>query len=357
MHTPEESCPVTQIDPSDIRCRVLPFAILAPSPHNTQPWNVSFLGKERIVLSIDRERCIPGCDPLGRQAFISLGAFLENLDLAAKSFGFHADIDLFPGGWPDGKIVPDTPVAHVDMVEDQRVEYDPLFRQIPLRHTNRRTFRRDKVPLSLAGEITAAYDYSLVPLGFSHDAGLMGAVADLASTAMKIELADRERWRETVHYFRFTDAEARQSPDGFGLAQAGYGKVARFFIGKFFLSRKKAASSPSSFSRLVEKNTRAQAVSAGGMGWLSTKGDFRTDQVRAGRAFQRVHLKATELGLALHPFTQFLADYPEMATLRSSLYEYLGIPDTHTVQMLFRMGYASPVPAAPRRDIHEFLLP
>ncbi len=341
-------------DPADIRIRVLHSAILAPSPHNTQPWRVAFRGEERILLSIDRTRLIPGCDPTGRQAFISAGAFLENLDLAAKSEGFRADIDLFPGGWPDARTVAKDPVAHVDLVEDRRIGCDPLFLQVPLRHTNRRRFEKMKVPLEAAGDLTAAYDFSLVPLGFSHDDDFIRSVTDLAADAMEIELADPERVRETLQYFRFTDREARSSSDGFGHAQSGFGRMARFFIGRFILSRQRASSSPESFSRMAKKSTREQVAGAGGIGWLSTKGDHRVDQVRAGRAYQRVHLKAGALGLALQPVSQLVSDYPDMAKLRSGIHELLGVPGTHTIQMLFRLGYASPVPATPRRALGEF---
>ena len=205
-----------------------------------------------------------------------------------------------------------------------------------------------------AGELTASYDFSLVPLGFSSDDDLIRSVADLASDAMEIELADRERMREILQYFRFTDREARSSPEGFGHAQSGYGYLARFFIGRFVLTRERASTSPESFSRMAKKSVREQLAGAGGIGWLSTKGDHRVDQVRAGRAYQRVHLKACALGLALQPVSQIIADYPGMAKLRSEIHELLGVPGTHTIQMLFRLGYAAPVPATPRRALGEF---
>src|SRR5690606_20544169 len=149
-----------------------------------------------------------------------------------------------------------------------------------------------KVPLDAAGEITAAYDFSLVPLGFSHDDDLIHAIAELAADAMEMELADPERFRETLQYFRFTDAEAHTAQDGLRHAQSGYGPVMRLFIGRFLLPRSNAAASPASFSRMAKPSPREQAASAGGIGWLSTKRVPTLDQVRPGSAFQRAHLKA-----------------------------------------------------------------
>lgn len=355
MHTKDPIDDSLHPGPAEIRDRVLSSAILAPSPHNTQPWMIRLVENERILVSVDRERLIPGCDPQGRQAFISTGAFLENLVIAAGSLGYQADLDLFPGGWPDPKVVPDSPIARIDLVSDTRCIPDPLCSQIPIRHTNRRIFSTQEVSLHSAGQITESYEYSLVPFGFSNDRDFIRTIAGFAGDAMDIELADKTRRNETLQYFRFTDEEVLKSADGIGLAQSGYGRISRFLIGKLFLSRRKATASPSLFSDMAIKKTRAQVEGSGGIGWLSTKSDHRVDQVRAGRAFQRIHLKATSLGIALHPITQPLADYGEMSDLRSAVYEYLAIPATHTVQMLFRLGYAPPVPPSPRRGLEMFL--
>lgn len=345
------------LSPMDIRCRVLAPALLAPSPHNTQPWRVEFRGRNRILLFTDKKRLLTHSDPTARQAVISHGAFLENLDLAAKAFGHRADIELFPDGWPGMNLPIDSPVASVDLEPDLRVIRDPLFEQIPARHTNRRVFRRSVVPLPLAGDLTASYDFSYVPLGYTGDPDLIASIADLVRSAMERELADRGRLQETLKYFRFTEHEICASRDGFGLAQSGYGFLLRFLIGRLILSRKRAERMDSSFPGMVVKSTGNQARSAGGFAWLSTKENYRLDQIRTGRAFQRIHLRATALGLALQPMSQILEDYPGVADLRKDLFECLGTPETHTVQMLFRVGYASPVPPCARRHLREFLSP
>jgi hypothetical protein len=330
-------------------------AVRAPSIRNTQPWRVVCPGPGRVLLYTDGARHLPGCDPSGRQVFLAHGAFLELFDMAAREGGFRTDLDLFPDGWPGSSLLTESPVARIDIVPDPQAERDPLHDLIPLRHTNGRPFRRRDVPLPLAGDLTACCDYERVALGFTCDPGLKQDIGRLIIAATELELSSPTRLHEALSFFRFTDREAAQSGDGFGLAQEGYGRLSRFFIGSLLFTRRRAEGPASPFPRFAAGRARRQAETAGGFGWLSTKADHRIEQVRAGRALARVHLKATGLGLAFQSMPQVIADYPEAGTIRNELYECLGIPDTLTVQALFRLGYAAPVPPPARRGLEAFL--
>jgi len=46
--------------------------------------------------------------------------------------------------------------------------------------------------------------------------------------------------------------------------------------------------------------------------WLVTKYNTRLDQLNAGREWLRVNLTTTSLGVAVHPISQALQEYPEM---------------------------------------------
>jgi hypothetical protein len=61
---------------SDIRKRILSYAILAPNPHNMQPWLVDLRQPKQIDLYCDRTRLLPQTDPFFRQISIGHGAFL-----------------------------------------------------------------------------------------------------------------------------------------------------------------------------------------------------------------------------------------------------------------------------------------
>jgi hypothetical protein len=77
--------------------------------------------------------------------------------------------------------------------------------------------------------------------------------------------------------------------------------------------------------------------------WLGTPAIGRADQIAAGLALLRVNLAATGLGLGLHPVSQCLQEFPEMAAAHERAHELLGALG-ETVQMPGRLGYGPRVP-------------
>ena len=100
---------------------------------------------------------------------------------------------------------------------------------------------------------------------------------------------------------------------------------------------------------------REQGGSAMAFAWLTTADNHRATQLAAGRAYVRLHLKATELGLALQPMSQLLQEYPEMRQLKAGLMEAVGAAPGETVQMLARLGHAASPGPAPRRPFDAFI--
>ena len=65
--------------------RALAHALLAPNPHNRQPWLVDLSQESQVTIHRDTTRDLPMTDPLNRQIFIGMGCFLETLRIAALS--------------------------------------------------------------------------------------------------------------------------------------------------------------------------------------------------------------------------------------------------------------------------------
>ena len=89
--------------------------------------------------------------------------------------------------------------------------------------------------------------------------------------------------------------------------------------------------------------------------WITSTGDKPSMRLNAGRAYARLALAATEMGLAMHPWSQALQEYEEMADLRAEMRAFLAPPEGETVQMLVRIGYAEPMAPAARRDVQDFI--
>ena len=82
----------------DPRMAALSWAILAPNPHNRQPWQAELIGSDRVRIWREAARNLPETDPFDRQLTIGMGCFLELFRQAAAEEGFVADMTLFPEG-------------------------------------------------------------------------------------------------------------------------------------------------------------------------------------------------------------------------------------------------------------------
>lgn len=96
------------------------------------------------------------------------------------------------------------------------------------------------------------------------------------------------------------------------------------------------------------------ARSARAFGWVTTEEGFRRAQLNAGRDYVRINLKATAMGLAIHPWSQALQEYEEMTALYTQAHNLIGAGAR--VQMLFRIGYSSPVIPTPRRGLDAHIV-
>ena len=340
---------------SDIRRIVLSYAILAPNPHNKQPWIVDLTGPTSLDLYVDQSRLLQETDPPFRQIHIAQGTFLENLDLAARHHGYLAEIAYFPQGSYGNTVVENQPVASVNLVENQALERDPLFDQILRRQTNRRNY--DETPLSadqLSGLRDSFTDAGLT-LTVTDDAAQRNRVAQIMIDAMRIETAGKARDAESIAMFRFNADERARYRDGFGVAQVGITGIGRWIAETFFLSREDVENDSTSFGEQAVDLTSEQARSASALGWIVTASNQRLDQLATGRAYERLNLTATALGMAMHPLSQVLQEYPDMAELQEQFLAYLGVAEGHTVQMLFRFGMAEPVGHSAWRRVEDII--
>jgi len=338
----------------DLRRRLIAFAMLAPNPHNRQPWLVDLKSPGRITLYCDRERLLPATDPHARQIVIGHGAFLELLVQAAAALGYRADIAYFPKGAFGPETIDDRPVAEIALVKDAAVKPDPLFAQVLKRRTNREVFDKDR---PIAAEAIAALRATAIDpavrLSLASDAATLPALRKLATDGFIKELRTPRAYEESIQLMRIGAAEIARHRDGISI----HGPM-MWWLRRFGMLDKAVLRDPGSQSFEVGLDmARDQGGSAMGFFWLATADNARATQLKAGRAYVRLHLKATELGLAQQPMSQLLQEYPEMAGLQAEFLKAVGARPGETVQMLARLGHAAPVGPAPRRPLGDLILP
>lgn len=333
----------------DIRRWALSHALLAPHAHNLQSWLVDLDTPDTIVLRLDLRRLLPETDPWSRQLVISQGTFLELLQIAANERGYRADISMFPQGEFDAKTPDSRPTALIRLAKDDGVKAEPLFAHIFNRHTHRGVYE-NRIPNAHARQTLAdsVKDFP-VQLGLvtSEDASMQQHRA-IAMDAWRIEMQTPHTLLESYKVLRVGPQEIAQYRDGISLNTP----MVRGLVALNLFDRSKP-SEPDSFAikgQISEFNNKMSTTPA--CVWLSTSDNSRSTQMLCGRAYVRLQLAATALGLRMHPLSQALQEYPEQTNNYKAIHELLvGKDSTATVQMWARLGYAPAGSPSPRRGL------
>lgn len=323
--------------------RALSYAILAPNPHNRQPWVVDLKSDSEAVLTCDLDRSLPVTDPFSRQIVIGLGCFLETLSIAAAEQGYVADISYFPQGETADRL-DQRPIAHIRLRKNEMLAPDPLFAEILRRHTNRNTYDTARPIVDATVKRLQGVAGGPVRIGVTNGGAELEFLRTLSRDAMLVEMKTPEAYQETIDLMRIGKAEIETNPDGISLGGAFLETLSLIGI----LSRESLADPSSKSFQIGLDMVEQGAMTSMGFVWINTKGNDRPAQIEAGRAYMRIALQATADELAIQPMSQALQEYPEMAPYYKLVHENLTEQSGETVQMLIRIGYSEAIGPTPR---------
>jgi nitroreductase len=310
--------------PAERLRHLLRYAIRAPSRHNAQPWVFDIEGPE-LRLHVDLRRSLRAADPLGREAAIACGAALENLRLAAAHVGHDLDIEPRDPG-RDGAVA----VVRLAGRRLATPAEEELFAAIPLRRTAVVLSSRP-VPLEdmakLAAEVSGHGMFRRVPRWLARPVAELVAEADGVQWSSARFRAEHALW---------TRGQGRRFLDGVAAdRQPGAGSPAGLL--RRLLHRARGARA-AELDRRADERTRSLLV-------LSTRDDGPCEWLAAGRAMQRLLLRATACGLSV----SFMSQPVEVPDVRRRLRRELGDPGQP--QLLLRVGYGPRQRATPRRPV------
>ena len=334
-------------------------AILAASPHNTQPWLFKVTDSS-IELLIDTNRNVGALDPYLREEHIGMGCALENLLLAAAASGYAPTVTLFSGKL--GPIPPDPKpklVARVDLSPGER-EVSELYDAIPKRHTNRGAYNSQQpIPSQFIEALShLASDEADVRIFLFTAPADRSKITEISSAANTELYSDPAVESASDQWIRLNWSSVQKYRDGLTIDAFGLPPIATA-VAKIMPSSvlKRVASKEASagYSKLM--------LTAPLIGILAVRDRFDQEScLRAGRIWQRAHLLATARDLAGRPCNEAveMIDHEKVlgkpARRAALLAEVLG--DTAwQPTFLFYMGYPLlTARASPRRSISSVVL-
>lgn len=255
------------------------YGALAPSVHNLQPWSIN-IAKNRLTVSVYKGHHADDSDATGRQTWISIGCFVENIMQAAEACGMTAKI--IRADYANDAITLELSASKLKAIEQARLDY------IEARVTNRNPF--EDVTLSTKQRkqlIDAAQGLDGAKLFIGSSKKSVELVAELTKRAIGLALSMPRFKKELGRTFRSNLSTRKTGIPGHAL---GHGLIGSFIEPLRFqymnIAPKESA-----------KEYRQIKASAGIM-FITSRGDIAKYWFNAGRLYERVALLLTSFGIS-----------------------------------------------------------
>jgi len=318
---------------------ILYMASLAPSGHNTQPWFVKYLEPYHWIIGNDRSKWLPAVDPTQRETLLSIGAFVQNLELAANTLGYSCEFGLLAQSNQDENVL---------SVRLKKTGSTPRFdlNEIKLRrtvrsHYNGAPLRKEDVDFLMENE----RDYFAF---FEKNSPEHTLLNEQTIEANQVQANRDDAQTELSEWMRFSSRNAEKYCDGLTVASMEIEGIAGWYVRNFY---KKSNVMAPDFRKQGVDIVKKQVEQSGGWMLITSKDNSVETLLGTGRRMQRLFLKIRQKSIALHPMTQILEEPP----FNQNIAQSLGIADN--IQFILRMGYLDkyPAPVSLRRPVERFV--
>ena len=320
----------------DVR-KILRLESLAPSGHNAQPWTVTLVEPQRWIIGSERTRWLPAVDPNNRELLLSIGAFLENLLLAANHYGYCSEYRV------EATNPEESDLLEVRLQNDTAISYQLENMSM------RRTVRSGYLNRELRSEDLRRLTDDLSEWHY-YQAGSAQAkyLAEATIEANRNQASRDDAQMELASWIRWSNRDAERFRNGLTPESMDITGFAGWFVRTFY-DREKVMTED--FRRAGVDRVGEQVQQ--GAGWLvvvSPDSEMAT-LIETGRTFQRLFLRVRNRSVAIHPMTQALEEKP----WREQIASQLGIQGQ--VQLLLRVGYVDsyPDPVSLRMPVSRFI--
>ena len=338
--TPGQKTRETLLNNKNNIYQVLYYASLAGSSHNSQPWKAEVYSEDSILVFADTSRRLTVVDSTSRELYISVGAFIENLRLAASCYGYETNIEILT--CPEGS---SGPVASIALTKSKEKKEGTILNEIKLRTTLRTPF--DTLPIKQSDRATlVSVDSSSIHY-FAATSSQGKYIRQKESEAYKQQAKSKKAQDELAGWIRFSNKDVKQKQDGLTTEGMGITGIGGFVVRNFF---KPEDSKKVSFVTQGIDKTKLQVENCAGWIVITRQSENIESWINTGMLYQAIHLKCRKLQLGFHPMNQLI----EEAGFESEANTYLGI--NGKIMLIARIGYVNdyPAPVSVRRPVESF---
>jgi nitroreductase len=327
-------------------------AVLSANPHNSQPWRFRIFASA-IDMFIDPSRNIGNMDPYRREQHIGLGCSLENLLIAAQAKGYDPRLTVLPdAGDP-------TLVAHVELNQG-RVSNLALYRAIPKRHTHRAPFdtTRNVGQSTLLGLQQAVADIQGAGVVWITSDTAKRQVGELIIEAAQAIATDHDQSVDSFRWWRDGWSDIQSHRDGMTIDAAGLSPLITA-LGKILPPQTREQNDQAWIQQTRDNYVKTAAA----FGIVVVRdATANTQRIAGGRLYERLHLAATNEGLAMQPLNQITEriDREKLLGLNPRFTQAAAqlMPESGWAPLMsFRVGYPTVSAAlSPRRGAEAVLV-
>jgi hypothetical protein len=317
---------------------MLHYASLAGSSHNSQPWKVEVFGHDSLLIYADLTRRLTVVDCNNRELYMSVGAFIENLDVAARCLGYQVNIQIAASG--DNA---NSPIATVKLRRNGDLMDKTALTEIELRNTLRIPFQTREIDPADLERLVSVDSASIHFASASSDLGRAIARNELETYTR--QAYDKPAQDELANWIRFSNKDVKEKQDGLSTAGMGIQGLGGFVVRNFFNpedSKKKPF-----VSKGIEK-IKSLVENCGGWILITQQSDDLASCIYAGRLYERLNLRCRKSGLGFHPMSQIIEEQG------ANQYILSGLPGK--LMLVARIGYVEkyPAPVSLRRPVESF---
>jgi hypothetical protein len=317
---------------------ILYLASLAPSGHNTQPWLVKYVEPYHWIIGNDKSKWLPAVDPSQRETILSIGAFLQNLELAALHYGYTYQYDLLARTNQDEnmiqiKLARGYAAKHdIDKIKNRRTVRSGLLTDLLKKEDATYLINDDRDCFHFIERGSKAYSW----------------LNEQTIAANRLQAYRDAAQKEHAEWIRFSSKDAQQHLDGLTIAGMEFEGISAWILRNFYSSKDVLRNK---FREQGIDKVRQQVSQSAGWMIITSKDNSVQSLLETGKRFQRMFLKVRDRNIAIHPMTQVLEEPQARAQVGGSI----GIGDN--IQFILRTGYVNdyPMPVSLRRPVDWFV--